>query len=78
MRWQRPQASFLAWLDMRELELGPDPAAVLIERARIANQHRQPAHPPLRRSSDRGHRRRTGRTAAVPPPSQVTSGHQHR
>jgi cystathionine beta-lyase len=31
-----PQASYLAWLDFRAYDLGPDPAAVLLERGRVA------------------------------------------
>lgn len=31
-----PEAGYLAWLDMRELELGDDPSEVLLERGRIA------------------------------------------
>jgi cystathionine beta-lyase len=31
-----PQASYLAWLDMREMGLGDDPAAVILERGRLA------------------------------------------
>ncbi len=34
--YRRPQASFLAWLDCRELGLGDDPAAVFLERGRVA------------------------------------------
>ena len=32
----RAQASFLTWLDCRRLELGDDPAAVFLERGRVA------------------------------------------
>jgi cystathionine beta-lyase len=32
----RPQASYLAWLDCRALGLGDDPAAVFLERGRVA------------------------------------------
>lgn len=32
----RPSAGYLAWLDLRPLGLGADPAAVLLERARVA------------------------------------------
>ncbi|WP_237581974.1 MalY/PatB family protein [Clavibacter phaseoli] len=32
----RPAAGYLAWLDLRPLGLGADPAAVLLERARVA------------------------------------------
>jgi cystathionine beta-lyase len=31
-----PQASYLAWLDFSAYDLGDDPAAVLVERARVA------------------------------------------
>jgi len=31
-----PQASYLAWLDLSAWNLGPDPAAVILERARLA------------------------------------------
>lgn len=34
--WARPDATFLAWLDLRALELGADPAAALLERSRVA------------------------------------------
>lgn len=36
VRWSTPQASYLAWLDCRALGLGDDPAAVLLERGRVA------------------------------------------
>ena len=36
VRYRRPQASFLAWLDCRDLELGDDPAAEFLARGRIA------------------------------------------
>ena len=36
VRWTRPDATFLAWLDMRELGLGSDPAAAMSEHARVA------------------------------------------
>ena len=36
VRWTRPDATFLAWLDLRALGLGPDPAGVLLDRARVA------------------------------------------
>jgi cysteine-S-conjugate beta-lyase len=35
-RYRPPQASFLAWLDCRELELGDDPAAAFLARGRVA------------------------------------------
>jgi cystathionine beta-lyase len=31
-----PEATYLAWLDCRALGLGPDPAAALRERGRVA------------------------------------------
>jgi cystathionine beta-lyase len=34
--YRRPQASFLAWLDCRQLGLGDDPAEVFLERGRVA------------------------------------------
>jgi cysteine-S-conjugate beta-lyase len=34
--YRQPQASFLAWLDCRGLALGDDPAAVFLERGRVA------------------------------------------
>jgi cysteine-S-conjugate beta-lyase len=36
VRWVRPEATYLAWLDCRELGLGDDPAAVFRERGRVA------------------------------------------
>jgi cystathionine beta-lyase len=33
--YEPPQAGYLAWLDCRELGLGDDPAAVLLERAKV-------------------------------------------
>jgi cystathionine beta-lyase len=35
-RYVPPQASYLAWLDLRAYDLGPDPAAVILERGRVA------------------------------------------
>jgi cysteine-S-conjugate beta-lyase len=35
-RYRRPQASFLAWIDCREMELGDDPAAEFLRRGRVA------------------------------------------
>ncbi|HEY2312933.1 MAG TPA: aminotransferase class I/II-fold pyridoxal phosphate-dependent enzyme [Streptosporangiaceae bacterium] len=35
-RYRRPQASFLAWIDFREMELGDDPAAEFLARGRVA------------------------------------------
>ena len=34
-----PQASFLAWLDCRDLGLGDDPAAVFLDKGRVALSH---------------------------------------
>ncbi|MGH3447179.1 MAG: MalY/PatB family protein [Nocardioidaceae bacterium] len=34
--YQQPEATFLAWLDCRELGLGDDPAAAFLERGRVA------------------------------------------
>jgi cystathionine beta-lyase len=36
VRCQAPQGTYLAWLDCRRTGLGADPAAVLLERARVA------------------------------------------
>lgn len=36
VRWTPPEASFLAWLDCRELGLGDDPAAAFLDRGRVA------------------------------------------
>ena len=36
MRWTPPQASYLAWLDCRALDLGDDPAAAFLDRGRVA------------------------------------------
>jgi cystathionine beta-lyase len=36
VRYIPPEAGYLAWLDCRELELGDDPAAVFLERGRVA------------------------------------------
>lgn len=36
VRWAPPEATYLAWLDLRALPLGDDPAAVLLERGRVA------------------------------------------
>ena len=36
VRYQRPQASFLAWLDCRDLGLGHDPAATFLAAGRVA------------------------------------------
>jgi cysteine-S-conjugate beta-lyase len=34
--YAQPQATYLAWLDLRRLELGDDPAAALVSRAKVA------------------------------------------
>ncbi|HYN66720.1 MAG TPA: aminotransferase class I/II-fold pyridoxal phosphate-dependent enzyme [Ornithinibacter sp.] len=36
VRWQAPAATYLAWLDCRDLGLGDDPARVFRERGRVA------------------------------------------
>ncbi len=36
VRYRPPQASFLAWLDCRELGVGDDPSAVFLERGKVA------------------------------------------
>ena len=36
VRWQAPEATYLAWLDCRDLGLGDDPARVFLERGRVA------------------------------------------
>jgi len=36
VRWHAPEATYLAWLDCRELGLGDDPAQVFRERGRVA------------------------------------------
>ena len=36
VRYHPPDATYLAWLDLRRLGLGDDPAAALVERARVA------------------------------------------
>jgi cystathionine beta-lyase len=36
IRYRPPDASYLAWLDCRALDLGPDPAATFLERGRVA------------------------------------------
>ncbi|MFH8788614.1 MalY/PatB family protein [Streptomyces roseoverticillatus] len=36
VRYLRPEGTYLAWLDCRELGLGDDPAAVFLERGRVA------------------------------------------
>lgn len=36
VRWHRPEASYLAWLDLRALGWGDDPAARALEQARVA------------------------------------------
>jgi len=42
IRYRLPEATYLAWLDCRELGLGPDPAAFFLDRGRVAlNDGRQ-------------------------------------
>jgi cystathionine beta-lyase len=36
VRWSPPEATYLGWLDCRALGLGDDPAAVLLDRGRVA------------------------------------------
>jgi cystathionine beta-lyase len=36
VRYEPPQAGYLAWLDCRGLDLGDDPSAVFLERGRVA------------------------------------------
>jgi cystathionine beta-lyase len=36
IRWHRPEATYLGWLDCRELGLEPDPCRFFLERARVA------------------------------------------
>ena len=36
VRWSRPDATFLAWLDLREFDLGDDPTAAVQDRTRVA------------------------------------------
>lgn len=36
VRWREPEATYLAWLDCRALELGDDPAEVFLEKGRVA------------------------------------------
>jgi cystathionine beta-lyase len=36
VRLHPPEATYLAWLDLRDAGLGPDPAAVLLEEGRVA------------------------------------------
>jgi len=36
VQWTPPQATYLAWLDCRRLDLGDDPADLLLRRARVA------------------------------------------
>ena len=35
-RYRPPEAGYLAWVDARELDLGPDPASEILDRARVA------------------------------------------
>jgi cysteine-S-conjugate beta-lyase len=34
--YEQPRAGYLAWLDLRELDLGPDPSQPILERGRLA------------------------------------------
>ena len=34
--WTPPQATYMAWLDCRGLQLGDDPAATMLRRGRVA------------------------------------------
>ncbi len=34
--WQEPEAGYLAWIDARELGLGPDPSIPILDQARVA------------------------------------------
>jgi cystathionine beta-lyase len=36
VRWHRPEATYLAWLDCRDLGLGDDPSEAFLERGRVA------------------------------------------
>jgi cystathionine beta-lyase len=36
IRWHRPEATYLGWLDCRDLGLEPDPGSFFLERARVA------------------------------------------
>jgi cystathionine beta-lyase len=36
VRYREPQASYLAWLDFRELGWGDDPSAIALDEARVA------------------------------------------
>jgi cysteine-S-conjugate beta-lyase len=36
IRWRPPEASYLAWLDCRALDLGDDPRETFLERGRVA------------------------------------------
>jgi cystathionine beta-lyase len=36
VRYRIPHCSYLAWLDLSALELGEDPSAVLLEKAKVA------------------------------------------
>lgn len=39
VRFATPEATYLAWLDFRELGLGDDPATLILERGRVALSH---------------------------------------
>jgi cystathionine beta-lyase len=36
VRWSPPAATYLGWLDCRDLGLGDDPAAAFLDRGRVA------------------------------------------
>jgi cystathionine beta-lyase len=36
LAWRPPQGTYLAWLDCRRLDLGPEPAAIFLDRGRVA------------------------------------------
>ena len=36
VRWRPPQATYLAWLDCRDLRLPAEPSEVFLERGRVA------------------------------------------
>ena len=39
VRFIKPDATYLAWLDFRELGLGDDPAELILEKGRVALSH---------------------------------------
>jgi cystathionine beta-lyase len=42
VRYREPEATYLAWLDLRGTGLGPDPAVILLEHGRVALQAGRP------------------------------------